>query len=103
MPRKPPPNPRAGQSLPNRGGTRPGAGRPPDKVVALRRELASKYSDEAMRKVVEFMRGTDPKLAYQAAELILAYALGRPRQQVSVDGGAGAPVLCVVGVNVAEV
>lgn len=63
------------------------AGRP--KVVAVIRDMAREHGKEAVEKLVEIMRGDDPKLARAAACDILDRGYGKPTQMIASDDDAG--------------
>jgi hypothetical protein len=65
-----------------RVGRKPGV---PNKANAAIKELASQYGPEAIEKLVELMRGKDPKVALKAANALLDRAYGKPAQMLQGD------------------
>ncbi|SMR76404.1 MULTISPECIES: DUF5681 domain-containing protein [Stenotrophomonas] len=59
------------------------SGRP--KVDFEVRQLARKYGEEAIEKLVAIMRGDNPALAKAASEALLDRGYGKPVQSVGVD------------------
>lgn len=59
------------------------------------REKCRGKSDEAFRYIVKTMQEGDGTLSFKAAELLLAYAWGKPPQAVTGEGGEGAALYVI--------
>jgi hypothetical protein len=72
-----------------RGGKRDGAGRPKgavNKATADIREAAQEYTTEALGVLAKVMRASESDAAkVAAANSILAYGHGKPRQALEID------------------
>lgn len=69
------------------GGAKPGAGRPPSEIRKAAKELMSARIDHAVKVVDDLLSpqsDADHKTKLQAAELVLAYAWGKPSQSVDL-------------------
>jgi len=60
-------------------------GRP--KEAAEVKALARKHGPEAIKKLVDLLRGTDARVAKAAADSLLDRAYGKPAQAVTGDDG----------------
>lgn len=71
-------------------------GRPKEnaEVVALARQ----HGPEAVNKLVELMRGDDPRVASAAATAILDRGFGKPAQSVTVGGEEGGEPIKIKGI-----
>ena len=49
-------------------------------------EWFKEHTPEALKKILELLSSRDEKIAFQAAQLILAYSLGKPMQSVEHSG-----------------
>lgn len=80
----------------NRGGARPGAGRPKgaiNKATADIREAAQQYTDQALGVLVQIATAGESEAArVAAANSILDRAHGKPRQAVEVEADVTATV-----------
>lgn len=66
------------------------SGRPKaDKVV---QDLARQYTEEAINKLVEHLRGDDGRLAQQAAVVLIERGYGKAPQSVTLSGDEDAPI-----------
>lgn len=65
-------------------------GRP--KEAAEVKELAREYGAEAIAKLVELLRGNDPRTSKAAADSLLDRGFGKPGQSVEMSGPDGAPL-----------
>lgn len=54
--------------------------------------LAREYGAEAIAKLVELMRGDDPRVAKAAAETLLDRGFGKPQQSVELSGDPDKPL-----------
>jgi len=70
-------------------------GRPRAQLEQVRK-AARAHGVEAIEKLVELMRTASPKVAYLAAEALLARGFGRPALTVETPDGAAAAVAGVV-------
>jgi hypothetical protein len=80
-----------------RGGARPGAGRKPGKVSAVKREIADMAKDHAegaLMTLASIMENTaEPAAArVSAANALLDRGFGRPPQAVHMSGADGGPI-----------
>ena len=64
----------------------PGSG-PRAKTPSVKKgkELLTKAAPDAARELIRQLSSNDPKQRLQAAELVLAYDLGKPKQAVEID------------------
>jgi hypothetical protein len=67
------------------------SGRP--KVDFEVREAARLHGAEALAKLVELMRGDDPRVAQAAANALLDRGFGKPAQSMEVTGAEGSALL----------
>lgn len=71
-----------------RGGKRPGAGRPPgapNKLTRPVRELAADYSEECIERLVDLSKHAESEQVRLAANIaVLDRAHGRPRQEIDL-------------------
>jgi hypothetical protein len=79
---------------PKHGGKRPGAGRPPGKVSAAKRELADmakEYAEPALRVLSDVMNDDQapPAARVSASVAILDRAYGKPPQAITGPGPNG--------------
>lgn len=56
------------------------------------RDAARLYGEEAVKKLVELMRGDDSRIAKAAADSILDRGFGKPSQAVELSGHDGEPI-----------
>jgi len=54
--------------------------------------LAKKYTQEALERLVEWMRSDNPKASVSACVAVLDRAWGKPAQAVSIQDSDGLPV-----------
>ena len=79
------------------GGKRPGAGRPPGKVGAAKRnlaDLAKGHAEAAMKTLVDIAkdRQAPPAARVSAATAILDRGFGKPAQAMTVGNPDGTPM-----------
>lgn len=63
------------------GGAREGSGRPP----SILKELAGKHREEALERLVFWMRSNDPTASVKAAQTILDRSDGKALQEIDIS------------------
>lgn len=68
------------------------------------KKLAEEHSLEALQGIIDDMRNEsiEPNLRFKCRELILAYGVGRPKQQVDVDSTSNHVLEVVIGGQLQE-
>jgi hypothetical protein len=57
----------------------------PNKATAEIKALAQEFGAEAIKKLAEHLRGSDPKVSVQAANALLDRGYGKPAQTLAGD------------------